>query len=294
MADAPRPHSVAAPAKINLTLHVTGRREDGYHELDSLVAFAGIDDEVRAEAADGLTLNVEGPQAAKVPAGTDNLVLKAARALSDAAAGLGRSVPGARLTLTKNLPVASGIGGGSADAAAALKALIKLWDLEIPSAALQELALGLGADVPVCLIERAARMSGIGEVVQPVAALPPAWLVLVNPGLALATPDVFAARTGDFSAPAPELGATGDVAAFAAYLKGCRNDLEAPARTLAPVIGDVLEALGACENVLISRMSGSGATCFGLFDSAGQAEMAAQKIRSTHPGWWVEAAPLLD
>jgi 4-diphosphocytidyl-2-C-methyl-D-erythritol kinase len=274
-----------APAKINLTLHVTGRRADGYHLLDSLVAFAGVGDEVIAEAGDGLSLRVEGPMAGALAddggagGGGDNLVLRAARLLDNR----GR---GARLTLVKRLPVASGIGGGSSDAAAAVRALARLWGGGVPGVAA---LAALGADVPVCMGARAARMRGIGEAVE-ATALPPVHAVLVNPGVAVPTAAVFTGLVSRDNPAMPEgLPRLPDFAALVAFLSLCRNDLEAPAMAAEPVIGDVLSALRAMPGCALARMSGSGATCFGLFGVAGAAESAARAIAVERPGWWVVA-----
>lgn len=272
-----------APAKVNLALHVLGRRADGYHLLDSLVVFAAVGDVLRAEPADALTLEVSGPFAAALFE-PDNLVLRAARRLAETA-GI---VPRARLVLDKRLPVASGIGGGSADAAAALRLLARLWHLP-PTPA--ELALALGADVPVCLDCMAARMSGIGESLAPAPRLPPCGLVLVNPGVAVATADVFRVRTGPFSDPLALPAGWPGAAAMAADLGRRGNDLEAPAVTLAPAIGTVLTALRALPGVLLARMSGSGATCFALFATAEEARAAAAGI--ARPGWWTWGGNLL-
>lgn len=275
-------------AKVNLTLQVTGRRADGYHELESLVAFADIGDALRAEPAEALTLRIDGPFAASLRGDDDNLVTRAARAL---AAETGRS-PGAALSLTKNLPVASGIGGGSADAAAALRGLARLWNLSLPSAELEALALTLGADVPVCLRGEPAVMSGIGERLQPVPALPPLWLLLVNPGVAVSTAAVFAARTGAFASVAePRLPPLG-LQDFVGWLGRRSNDLEAPASRLAPTIAEVLSALRELPACLLARMSGSGATCFGLFENEPAARAAAESVALQQPGWWVAPALL--
>lgn len=270
-----------APAKVNLTLHVTGRRPDGYHLLDSLVAFAGVGDRVTARPTDSLSLAIEGPFAAGLDIGADNLVMRAAQALAPDR--------GVAIGLTKALPVASGIGGGSADAAATLRVLSALWGVPLPPA--NRLA-GLGADVPVCLAGRPRRMRGIGELLDDVPALPPAWLVLANPGVPVPTPAVFAALTRRDGAPMPDrLPDWADAGDLARFLAAQRNDLEAAAITIAPVIGQVLTALGATDGCLIARMSGSGATCFGLYASETQARHAARVL--VQPGWWVVAAPLL-
>ncbi|MBN9562172.1 MAG: 4-(cytidine 5'-diphospho)-2-C-methyl-D-erythritol kinase [Alphaproteobacteria bacterium] len=266
----------AAPAKVNLYLHVTGKRPNGYHELDSLVVFAGAADELRAEPAEALSLVFRGPFGAPLAAEADNLVLRAARALL-AAAGHESLV---RLTLEKNLPVASGIGGGSADAAACLRLLGRLWNVTAPP----ELALSLGADVPVCLAGVAARMSGVGECLTPAPRLPACGMVLVNPGVALGTADVFRARVGGFSAVAALPEAWPDARSMTDDLVRLGNDLEVPAIGLCPVIGDVLAALRAAPGCLLARMSGSGATCFGLFADPDGAARVARALR--RPGWW--------
>jgi len=283
--------TVAAPAKLNLYLRVVGRRPNGYHELDSLVAFAEIGDVVRAAPADALGLYLDGPFAAalgEAGAPDDNLVLRAARGL---AALTGRAA-GARLTLTKALPVASGVGGGSADAAATLQALGALWRVAPAPAALRDLALSLGADVPVCLDGRACRMQGIGERLTLLEALPAMPLVLVNPGVPLATKAVFGARAGDFSAPLDHVPPRPSRMALVELVRRGGNDLAAPARRRLPVIGTVLEALSAAPDCLVAAMSGSGATCFGLFDTAAAAEAAAQRLRAAEPAWWVAASRL--
>ena len=273
--------SERAPAKINLHLHVLGRRDDGCHLLDSLVVFAGAADGLTVEAAEGLSLSVTGPFAGGLHAEADNLVLRAARALA-AYAG----VPAAgRLVLEKNLPVASGIGGGSADAAAALRLLSRFWRLDMAQGALAAIGGGLGADVPVCLFGQPALMSGIGTGLAPAPKLPEVGIVLVNPGVAVSTPAVFRARDGGFSSAAvwPNDGWP-DAESLAASLRATTNDLETPALRLAPAIGGSLDALRADPRCLLARMSGSGATCFGVFDDAPSASAAAEAVR--RPGWW--------
>lgn len=279
----------AAAAKLNLYLHVTGRRADGYHLLDSLVAFAGVHDTLIARESAELALGVEGPQAAGLAADESNLVLQAARKLREASGARA----GAAITLFKTLPVASGIGGGSADAAAALRALHELWGLKLPHAELARIALSLGADVPVCLSGRAAFVGGIGEDIAPAPALPPSFVVLVNPGLAVSTPRVFAARRGPFGEPGRFRDAPRDVRALASLLAERRNDLMNAALTLCPEVGRVVGALTRLPGCRLARMSGSGATCFGLFEQQAQAERAAADLRNAEPGWWVASAPLL-
>jgi 4-diphosphocytidyl-2-C-methyl-D-erythritol kinase len=268
-----------APAKVNLYLRVVDRRADGYHMLDSVAVFPGAADLLHAAPADDLTLLVRGPFGAGLAAEPDNLVLRAARALA-AAAGVRA---GAALTLEKNLPVASGIGGGSADAAAALRLLQRLWGIAPDSSDMMAIAAGLGADVPVCLASGPARMGGVGEVLGPAPALPPYGMALVNPGVAVATPAVFRARAPGFS-PMPHLPQRWDsAAAMAQALAPLGNDLEAAATALHPVIGAVLDWLRARPGCLLARMSGSGATCFGLFADDAAAALAAAEVPA---GWW--------
>jgi 4-diphosphocytidyl-2-C-methyl-D-erythritol kinase len=269
----------AAAAKVNLFLHVLARRADGYHLLDSLVVFAGIGDELRGEPAERLSLSVTGEQAASVPV-ADNLVLRAARALA-AAAGI---VPRVHLMLEKRLPPAAGLGGGSADAAAALRLLRRMWGLsEMSEDSMRTIAATLGADVPVCLGGSSACLRGVGEVLEPAPQLPRFGLVLANPGAPLATAEVFGTRQGAFSAPARLPAGWADAAAMARDLALLRNDLEAPAIALRPAVAGVLAALRAEPGCLLARMSGSGATCFGLFAEAAEARAAAERLPS---GWW--------
>jgi 4-diphosphocytidyl-2-C-methyl-D-erythritol kinase len=276
----------AAPAKVNLYLHVVGRRDDGYHLLDSLVAFAAIGDTLSAEPAETLSLRVTGPFAAELAADADNLVLRAARALA-AEAGVST---GAHLVLDKHLPVASGIGGGSADAAAALRLLHRLWRLSPQPGVLATLAAGLGADVPVCLVGRAARMGGIGERLEPAPALPACGIVLVNPGIAVATAEVFRMRCGAWSQLAILPSGWDCVAAMAADLGRLRNDLEPAAIALRPVIAEVLAKIAATPGCKLARMSGSGATCFGLYADAASARQALGHL--DRPDWWSWAGSL--
>jgi 4-diphosphocytidyl-2-C-methyl-D-erythritol kinase len=277
-----------ARAKINLYLHVLGRRADGFHLLDSLVVFAETGDEIAVAHSHALSLKIVGPFAGNLAAGDDNLVLRAARGLRD----LVGFQAGAEITLTKNLPVASGIGGGSADAAATLQALMTLWLIEPDRAALERLALGLGADVPVCLAGRPSFMGGIGEEVEPAGILPKAHLLLVNPGIATPTPAVFKARQGDFSPGGRWLEAPKDAPALAEALKKRGNDLTEAAIRVTPEIQDVLDAIAGTEACLLARLSGSGATCFGIYADAAQAERARAAIQRAYPTWWAVAAPI--
>ncbi len=286
---AARPVRRRAWAKVNLYLHVTGRRPDGYHEIDSLIVFAGIGDRIEISASDRLDLRVSGPLAAAVPLDEQNLGFRAAQALAEACGPAG----GARIELEKHLPVAAGLGGGSADAAAVLAGLSEHWHSAVPRPSRQEIALGLGADVPVCLYGRPAFVAGIGERLTRAPPLPPAWLVLVNPGIALATSEVFAARRGGFSGPGRWSETLPGLPAVAERLAGLGNDLEAPARALAPEIDLALALIGQMPEVLLARMSGSGATCFGLFANREEARNAATAIGTERPDWWVRVAPLL-
>lgn len=279
-----------APAKLNLYLHVTGRRADGYHLLDSLVAFSDIGDQLSVAPAPRLALHITGPFAPDLAQDEPpkNLVWRAAEAL---AARLGRA-PDVALTLEKNLPVASGIGGGSSDAAAALKALAAHWQASLDESALCAIAAGLGADVPVCVIARAAFFGGIGDEIVAAPKLPPAPLLLVNPGIALPTAAVFRARQGAFSSPARFAAAPASAAELAALLEERRNDLTEAAIGIVPAIGAVLATLAAQPGALIARMSGSGATCFALFATTAAAEAAAASLQSEQPRWWVAAGTL--
>ncbi|HEX3673400.1 MAG TPA: 4-(cytidine 5'-diphospho)-2-C-methyl-D-erythritol kinase [Rhizomicrobium sp.] len=275
-----------APAKINLTLHIGRRRADGYHQLESLVVFADAGDKLRFAAANDLSLSVNGPFAAALTGETDNLVLKAARALAAQA----KIEPRAHIRLTKNLPIASGIGGGSADAAAALRGLMRLWNLNVAPAALQRIALSLGADVPACLHGGALQVEGVGERLMPLPGFPVLDAVLVNPGVAVSTAEVFRRldiRTGITHNTAPH-----DWSQLLGFLEQQHNDLEEPASHAAPIIREAIDALCADPLSLLVRMSGSGATCFGIYGDAGCANDAARMIAKAHPDWWVKAVKL--
>ncbi len=244
--------------------------------LDSLVVFADVGDRIEVAEAPDLALTVTGPRAAGVPKGAENLVLRAARLLDPDR--------GAHITLEKHLPAEAGIGGGSSDAAATIRALSQLWGISLNAP-----ATALGADVPVCLTAKPMRMQGIGDLLSPAPPLPPLWIVLSNPGVSLPTPLVFRALASK-SNPAmrPQSGAS-----VLGWLADQRNDLQEPAIGLAPEIGTCLDAISAQKGAVLSRMSGSGATCFGLFESADDAAAAAAAIQGRHPGWWTVSAPLL-
>jgi 4-diphosphocytidyl-2-C-methyl-D-erythritol kinase len=281
----------AAPAKLNLYLHITGKRADGYHLLDGLVGFADVGDVVTITTAEALSFTVDGPFAAGLEGDSDsNLVVKAARAMAELA---GRA-PDVALHLTKNLPVASGIGGGSADAAACIRGLAQLWNVDPASAEVLAIAAGLGSDIPVCVAGRAAYIGGVGVDIAPAPELPPAGVLLVNPGIALSTPSVYRARTGGFSpenrfnTPPP------DAAALAALLAERGNGLTEAAVSLVPEIDAVLKAIAALPGCLLSRMSGSGATCFGIFGSAEAAATAASVLAPAHARWWIAPGRLVQ
>lgn len=280
-----------APAKVNLGLRATGRRDDGYHLLDSLVVFAGIGDHVAlrpaVDGAERTTLALRGPFAdalAGQPA-ADNLAVRAAERFRQAFGG-----PAVDIVLWKHLPVASGIGGGTADAAAILRLLADIAGVARDAPPLTALALALGADGPMCLAGRTARVSGVGETLGPAPAMPPLPAVLVNPGVPISTPDAFRARTGPFSDAADLADAYPDVAAVAAAVGAFGNDLTPAAIALAPVIGDVLEALVGSAGALVAGMSGSGATCFALYPDLAAARRAALTL--ARPDWWVQATTL--
>ncbi len=280
-----------APAKVNLNLHVGPLRADGRHDLSSLIVFAGVGDMVRVEAADDLYFSVEGPFSAPLQ-GEDaegNLVVRAARKL----ACLCGVKPKARITLEKRLPVASGVGGGSADAGAALRALVRLWGVAPNARALARLAFSLGADVPVCVASRPSVASGAGEILARARA-PLAHMALVNPGVATPTGPIFRAYDRAFptppepkTPPAPR----SSVAAWRAFMDATRNDLQAPAIERVPVIADVLLALEQSPGAFAARMSGSGATCFALFPDARSAARAARRLAAR--GWWSASGPVL-
>ena len=276
-----------ARAKLNLDLILTGRRPNGYHELDSVVAFADVGDALTFAPAAELRIACSGPFAAALPDGDGNIVRRAALRLAEAAQVPARAAIG----LDKRLPVASGIGGGSADAAAALRGLARLWRIPPDAPLLAATALALGSDVLACLGSRSARMRGIGEVIEPLPSLPSFHLVLANPNVALTTPAVFAqVEPSLFGRRAEPIPAAPDLA----WLRGGRNDLEVPARRLLPVIDEVLAALAALPGCRLARMSGTGSTCFGLFEQPAAAAAAARELAAAHPGWWVTPGTVGD
>ena len=265
-----------ARAKINLCLHVTGQRDDGYHLLDSLVVFADIGDMITVELSDKFSLEIDGPFASGLSIQEDNLVLKAAKIFSP-------YCNGAKLKLTKNLPVASGIGGGSADAAATLRAMAKLTSVDLPIDA----GLSLGADVPVCLREQSCRMQGIGDLITPQTNIPQLAAVLIRPNVAVSTPVIFKAITDKNNSGIDKYKGVD----FTDYLRMQRNDLETPACGYAPEINTCLNALNN-QGAALARMSGSGATCFGIFDGSEAAQKAANKLSDAFPDYWVNPCSL--
>lgn len=286
------PLTTRARAKVNLTLRVLGRRADGYHELESLVAFAGTGDALSLEPGPELSLTIAGPRGEGLAADDSNLILRAARALQ-AETGPLRS---GTFHLVKRLPVASGIGGGSADAAAALRLLARLNGLAPDDPVLLRTAATVGADVPVCLASRARIMAGIGERLGPPLTLPPLFALLVNPGVPVETAAVFRALAAPALRPAMTSEMSGQkwesTGALLAALAAAGNDLEAPARRVAPVVDTVLAALRAQPGCRLARMSGSGATCFALFDDCRQSAAAGRALAREQSGWWVKPTVL--
>lgn len=296
MTRAPSAARRLARAKLNLCLHVVGQRADGYHLLESLVAFANVGDVVEAAPGPGLSLTLDGPFGLELDAGGDNLVIRAAAALDAWATSQGDArARGAALRLDKQLPVASGVGGGSADAAATLRLLAAQWDLAPSAEDLAAIALSLGADVPVCLSDAPMWMRGIGEELEPAPAMPPFWIALANPGVAVSTPQVFKSLSRKDNLPLPPAPrAFTDLDTLLAWLASARNDLEAPARAFQPRISDALARLRETSGCRFVRMSGSGATCFGVFATASEAIAAAESIRAAEPGWWTTAAAVAE
>lgn len=276
-----------ARAKVNLTLHITGRRSDGYHFLESLVVFPDIGDRLTFESAADLSLDITGPGSTELD-DEDNLIMRAAKSLQETF-DVGS---GAHITLEKNLPVASGIGGGSADAAAALRGLCALWSLNPDAKALHAIALKLGADVPVCLESTSAMMSGVGDLVEPLSGPPEFHMVLVNCRKPVSTAAVFRSLKVPEVTAAPSRNSYANTS-FSKLIESLAagiNDMQEPAILLEPEIKACLESLAACNGVALTRMSGSGATCFGIFEKKEQAETARRDLRQRHPLWWVEAA----
>lgn len=264
-----------APAKINLSLHITGKRTDGYHTLNSIIAFTDIGDEVILEPADGFFFKVEGPKDIE---NENNLVVKAARLMAEK---FGKDL-NCKITLVKNLPIASGIGGGSADAAATLRAFSKFWGIDED---ISDIALKLGADVPVCLKTKAQYVTGIGENLQDIQ-IPAFSIILINPNISCATANVFSKFKQSYKSemPAPQK-------IDLRFLQTQENDLTTAACEIVPQIENILKIL---KNAQLARLSGSGATCYGLFENAGNAQTAAEKIQQENPNWWVKVGKLIS
>ena len=278
-----------APAKINLYLHVTGRRADGYHELDSWVVFSSIGDTISVRRSDAVSLQVDGPFGGDVPATDDNLACRAARSLAEA---LDRP-DGVAIRLTKTLPVAAGIGGGSADAAAVLRALFRLWDVPLDPGLLHAIAARIGADVPACVRSDSCFMGGIGDDLVSAPSVAGCPVVLANPRVPVPTASVFRARDGAFSSSDRPSAAPNGPADLADLLAQRRNDLSLPAHRLYPPVKTVETALEALPGCLLARMSGSGGTCFAIFDTDAAADAGARTLSARHPEWWVRSGDLL-
>lgn len=286
-----KPLRIFAPAKVNLYLHITGKRGNGYHELDSLVSFTDIGDTIHIENSDQLSFSTCGPFGQAFSASdietlphSPNLVIRAVWAL----ARLADINPSVKIRLEKNLPLASGIGGGSADAAATIWGLCEFWNLPRNLPGLKDALVELGADVPVCYTCETARISGIGEIIEPCPELPEIPIVLVNPAKPCPTKDVFRIYSGAYRKQILLPRQHNDITGFIDFLNAQSNDLENAARKIVPEIGNALNALSSDEDCLLARLSGSGATCFGLFETPTQAQNAARKIAADNPDWWVE------
>jgi len=282
----PEQVALLAPAKVNLALHVTGRRADGFHLLDSIAVFADVGDRVEIEAADTFGLSVTGPFASHAPGDASDLAWRAAIAFFE---HVGRA-PAAAIGVEKNIPAGAGLGGGSADAAAVLTGLNQHFATGLSADDLAAIGIKLGADVPMCLAGHSLRARGIGEDIQTIEGWPPLPMVLVWPGVAVSTAAVFSSlqRRDNPSLDEPPRNPT--VATLASWLENCRNDLEAPACVIAPEIGEALEALRTTDGCLLARMSGSGSACFGLYADSRNSAASARKIKAGRPAWWVEPA----
>ncbi len=276
---------IIAPAKLNLFLHITGKRPGGFHLLESLTVFTEFGDGLEIHPAPGVSLNITGPFASSLEG--SNLVLRAAELLQPHAKG-----QGANITLHKHIPVGAGLGGGSADAAATLRALHAFWDLNLTGRELHAMALQLGSDVPACLLDASGWVTGTGDTVTPIAIPHGGWVVLANPRTPLLTAHVFRACSGNFTPSIPQPHTLATTASLAAWAALQHNDLEAPAISLLPGIAYMLKAISQTESCLLSRMSGSGATCFGLYETKTHAHAAATQLHAAHPDWWVQATAL--
>ena len=279
-----------APAKINLYLHITGMRDDGFHLLDSLIAFTKFGDEITLEPSNDLTITSHGPYATGMPIGEENLMIRIARKLQKTTS----IDKGAAIHVEKNIPVSAGIGGGSADAIAVMRGLIKLWDLKINDEQIYKLALELGTDLPVCYFGKSAFVDGIGENIHPASQLPDCGILLINPNVTLSTPIVFENRKGGYSPEDNFINKNFNSPQKLAKLLDERcNDLTPAARQLVPIIGEILSALKRTPECLAYKMSGSGATCWGLFETFADAERAALALNQQRPDWWIMPTTLL-
>jgi len=274
-------NTITAQAKINLYLHVTGKRADGYHLLDSLICFAEFGDEISVSPADDITLEITGEFGDGLSS-EDNLIVKAANLLKNKY----NIKQGANIKLEKNLPVGAGIGGGSADAAAAAKLLVELWDLSCINNELADLLLPLGADIPVCIHSKTSYVSGIGDIIEPLSGFPEIYMVLVNPLKHVSTPEIFQMGFDSYNEPVNHR-SFDNIDQLVEFLAECSNDLESNAVKLVPEISDIIDIIKRQEGCRLSRMSGSGATCFGIFDNKANAKKASNYIRDKHPNWWV-------
>lgn len=285
----PKHFTLLAPAKINLFLHITGKRPDGYHLLQSVVVFANVGDRLTFTRHDSLFIDVAGPFAGDVCAPRDNLIYKAAQALGENY----KTAPTGQILLEKNLPVASGMGGGSSDAATTLKGLAQLWGLPEEFDRMQKIAATLGADVPACLVRRPVWMEGVGEKMMRLPDIPDMHMVLVTPAVATPTPEVFRQFRGKFSPPIQFIGRRKTMGEWIADLKLYRNDLTDAAIAVSPEIKTALQSIADTPGCQIARLSGSGATCFGIYETPTAAHAAVNKLRQQHPEWWITAAGLL-
>lgn len=281
--------TLPAPAKINLFLHLTGRRDDGYHLLQSVMVFVDVGDSLEFSPHDSLFLDVDGPFAGDMPPPHENLIYRAAQML----AAEFKTTPRGAVRLTKNLPVASGIAGGSADCAAALKGFAKLWGFSDERDRIHRIGQQLGADVPACLVAKPVWAEGIGEKMMPLHDMPALHFVLANPMVATPTPEVFRRYRNRFCPPIQFSGRKKSMQEWIADIKRYRNDLTDPAMEVTPEIRTVLQALQETPNCQVARLSGSGATCFGIYEHAETARAAVNKLKMDHPRWWVSTANLV-
>jgi 4-diphosphocytidyl-2-C-methyl-D-erythritol kinase len=280
-------HRIKAPAKINLNLHITGKRGDGYHRLESIITFADLADELEVENADNFSLEIRGPFSKGLDT-KNNLVLRAAKILKNNY----KVDKAAKLVLTKNIPVGAGLGGGSADAAATISLLCELWDIEISDKDKYAIGISLGADIPVCQLGKPALVSGVGEQLSEINNFPEFYIVLVNPRVHVSTERVFKMGFNKYKNEIGDLPV--DRSLWHKFLKKLDNDLESNAIKQVPEIRNILDSLEKNQDRIISRMSGSGATCFALFDNFDKAESCAEQIKKNHPDWWVVPSKLLS